>query len=74
MYELRHTLNIGNANHSEASMFQVSLTNFGTKFSNSFATFEQAVEFAKSKGFECTIHSGNSVAGTWSPIGGSRQW
>ncbi len=30
-------------------MFQVSLTNFGTKFANNFATYEQAVEFASQR-------------------------
>lgn len=57
-------------------MFTVSLTNFGTYFTNTFSTFEEAVEFAKSKGFEATIgyEKANGVAGTWSPISGAQRW
>lgn len=57
-------------------MFQVSLTNFGVYFAEKFNSFADAVEFAKSKGFEATIHDtkNGGVAGTWSPIGGARKW
>lgn len=56
-------------------MFTVSLTNFGTHYADKFATFEAAVAFAKSKGFEATIHNdANGVAGTWSPLYGARRW
>lgn len=57
-------------------MFQVSLTNFGTYFADQFATFEAAVAFAKTKGFEATIHdvTYGGIAGTWSPIGGANRW
>lgn len=56
--------------------FTVSLTNFGIHFPQTFDSFEDAVEFAKSKGFEATIgyEPANGVAGTWSPIGGSCRW
>lgn len=57
-------------------MFSVSLTNFGTYFAERFDSFEAAVAFARSKGFEATIHDNvaGGVAGTWSPIGGARRW
>jgi len=56
-------------------MFYVSLTNFGTYFAERFATFEEAVAFARAKGFEATIHhTAGGVAGTWSPLGGARRW
>lgn len=56
--------------------FQVSLTNVGTYFPDVFETFEAGVEFAKSKGFEATIHDLDSggVAGTWSPVSGAARW
>lgn len=59
-------------------MYQVQLTNFGTYFPNRFDTFEQAIEFAKLKGFEATIHDldykRGGVAGLWSPIRGVEDW
>lgn len=56
--------------------YHVMLTNFGTKFADTFKTFEDAVKFAKTKGFEATISEDdlNEIAGTWSPIGGARRW
>lgn len=55
-------------------MFTVSLTNFGTHFADRFDTFDAAVAFAKTKGFEATIHTTSGVAGTWSPISGATRW
>lgn len=57
-------------------MFQVSLTNFGTYFAERFETFEAAISFAKSKGFEATIHDtkNGGIAGSWRPIGGVSDW
>jgi hypothetical protein len=56
--------------------FSVSHTNFGRHFEECFATFDDAVTFAKAKGFEATIHDviNGGVAGTWSPIGGAQRW
>lgn len=56
--------------------YQVSLTNFGIYFEEKFDSFQEAVEFAKSKGFDATIHDlvNGGVAGTWSIIGGARKW
>jgi hypothetical protein len=59
----------------EATMLKVSLTNFGTRYSETFESFEAAVAFCKSKGFECTISDGKgNVAGSWSPLYGSRRF
>jgi hypothetical protein len=56
-------------------MLKVSLTNFGTRYSETFESFEAAVAFCKSKGFECTISDGKgNVAGSWSPLYGSRRF
>ena len=57
-------------------MFSVSLTNFGIHFAERFSTFAAAVAFAKTKGFEATIHDNvnGGVAGTWSPINGACPW
>jgi hypothetical protein len=55
-------------------MFKVSLTNFGILFPDSFETFEAAVVFVKSKGFEATIFDTKNVVGSWSPIGGTRRF
>lgn len=57
-------------------MFQVQLTNFGTYLADKFNSFEQAVLFAKSKGFEATIHDNKNggVAGCWHPINGVSKW
>lgn len=57
-------------------MFTVSLTNFGTHFADRFETFQAAVGFAQTKGFEATIHdlTHGGVAGTWSPISGACHW
>lgn len=56
--------------------FSVSLTYIGSYFSERFETFQKAVDFAVTKGFEATIHDikKGGVAGTWSPISGSNRW
>lgn len=56
--------------------YQVSLHNFGIYFDEKFDSFCDAISFAKSKGFEATIHDliNGGVAGTWSPISGVNKW
>lgn len=58
-------------------MFSVSLTNFGTHFPDRFDSFEAAVDFAKTKGFEATIHNtAGGVAGkdVVAYISGAARW
>ena len=57
-------------------MYQVSLSYVGVHFADEFATFEAAVEFAKSKGFSATIHDlkHGGIAGCWTPLNGTDDW
>lgn len=38
--------------------------------SEEFPSLEAAIEFAKSKGFDCAFHRGTTLLGAWSIIGG----
>lgn len=57
-------------------MFRVVHPNFGRRFDKVFRSWQAAVEFAKSKGFEATIedYANGGIAGVWSPIYGARKW
>lgn len=55
-------------------MFSVYLTNFQNHLEPRFASFEEAVAFARSKGFEASILLGRVCVGAWSPICGARRW
>jgi hypothetical protein len=56
-------------------MFTVFYVNFWYGPDVEFKTVEEAIEFAKSKGFETAIRRNRSDAvGYWSPIGGYRKF
>ena len=59
-------------------MFFVYWTNMGYASSESFATLEAAVAYARSKCFEATILKGGvqtgDIVASWSPIGGLREY
>ena len=55
-------------------MFNVFYTNFGYSAPQDFATVEDAIEYARSKGFEATIDDGNNLVASWSPIRGTRRY
>jgi hypothetical protein len=61
--------------------YHVYFLNHGYFAQDSFADFDSAVAYAKSKGFEATIlkphhtdkpHKGGEVVGSWSILGGLR--
>lgn len=59
-------------------MFFIFYTNFGYGPDASFSTEEEAIVFARSKGFEATVRYKDAVVnkpvGCWSPIGGYRSF
>lgn len=54
-------------------MFRVFFVNFNYFADASFASFYEAVDFAKSKSFEASIYDGSRVTAIWSPISGLRR-
>jgi len=56
-------------------MYKIHFTNFGYGPDDSFATISEAVDFAKSKGFDATIYKATNgeAVGAWSIIGGYRK-
>jgi hypothetical protein len=55
-------------------MFKVYFSNFGYFSDRIFETFEGALAYAKSVHFECSIHSGDAIAASWSPLYGLRTY
>ena len=51
-------------------MFKVYLTNFGIQVGHDVATLEEAVQFCKNAGFECTIVQNGELFGKYSTISG----
>ena len=51
-------------------MFRFYLTNFGYYSQMTATTLEQAREIARGMGFETTVEKDGKVVGSWSPIGG----
>lgn len=52
-------------------MYHIFLSNMGYGFPDRFSTFDAAVAFAKTKGFEATIYHNKAPVGHWSPISGA---
>jgi len=57
-------------------MYHVYMTNFDYLLEQVFKTEREAIEFGKSKGFECQIYANwptqPTLVASWSPIGGRR--
>ncbi len=58
--------------------YRLWLTNFHYYVDGDFSSLDEAVAAAKTKGFEVAIHfkdgGGTTVVGSWSPIGGLRNF
>lgn len=55
-------------------MFTIFYVNFRYSPDDTFDSVNEAIEFAKSKGFEVAIRRNGKAIGYWSPIGGYRKF
>lgn len=51
-------------------MFTIYFTNFGYASERTFRTFNEALAYARSKCFECSILLDGQLEATWSPLRG----
>lgn len=62
----------------QTPFYRLWLTNFHYYIDSQFASLDEAVAAAKTKGFEVAIHlthgGGIQVVGSWGPIGGFRNF
>lgn len=55
-----------------AFKFRVFYTNFDYFAQYTFSSYDEAIAYGKSKGFEFCVYLGSELVGSWSPIGGHK--